>query len=264
MILACLTSINAAPVEQLALLQEGQTGARLCVSDRVECARCRARRDAGPDPSVARAPRANRSLWTMAPLGAILAVTVVMSELPYRIIWQSKSERIAFEGERCYVLGESEQRVVDLLPRQNAAAEPGRQDATIRRYDGPASSRASFHTPARAGRMRCAMKKLLVVCRACRAGDRGCAGAGPRQHRLVGLPRGDERSGTIRQARAARHLHHRHGVACRVDSADSDASAGRRLAVDIREQPGLRARSDENRREASHRFFRGPARRHVD
>jgi hypothetical protein len=46
-------------------------------------------------------------LWTIAPLGAILAVTVVLSELPYRIIWQSRVERVAFAGDRCYVLGTS-------------------------------------------------------------------------------------------------------------------------------------------------------------
>jgi hypothetical protein len=60
--------------------------------------------------------RGNASLWTIAPLAAILAVAVVMSELPYRIIWQNKSERVAFEGERCYVLGESGQESLLYCP----------------------------------------------------------------------------------------------------------------------------------------------------
>ena len=79
--------------------------------------------------------RGSRSLWTIAPLVAILAVTVVLSELPYRIIWQSRVERIAFDGERCYVLGESDQESLiycpDKAPPRNRVVKD--DDPAIRR-----------------------------------------------------------------------------------------------------------------------------------
>ena len=52
----------------------------------------------------------------MAPLTAMLVVTVASSELPYRTIWKSQAERIAFDGERCYVLGEFDRESLIYCP----------------------------------------------------------------------------------------------------------------------------------------------------
>jgi hypothetical protein len=104
-ILACLTRVSDAPMQQLMPLQEGNTGrafvyrlALNALAVALVAALVHIRRLRG---------RIMTSSWTLAPLCAVLAVTVVMSELPYRIIWQNKSERVTFEGQRCYVLGES-------------------------------------------------------------------------------------------------------------------------------------------------------------
>ena len=134
-ILSCLSSISIAPVEKLRLLQEDHTSraflyrlalnalAVAVVAAMFRIRRLRARR------------RGNASLWTIAPLVAILAVTIVMSELPYRIIWQNKSERVAFEGERCYVLGESGSESLiycpDKAPPRNRVVK--NDDSTMRR-----------------------------------------------------------------------------------------------------------------------------------
>lgn len=149
-ILACLTRVSAAPREQLAVLHEGQTQrafvyrlalnalAVAIVATLVRLQRLRAR------------PRANISFWTMTPLGALLAVTMVMSEAPYRLIWQSKSERIAFEGERCYVLGQSEREALIYCPDKTPP-----RNRVVRR-DDPGIQRTGiiegiFSTPGRAG-----------------------------------------------------------------------------------------------------------------
>ncbi|MEP7309442.1 MAG: serine/threonine-protein kinase [Acidobacteriota bacterium] len=137
-ILACATNVSLLEDEQLALLHEGQTFHAFLyrmtlnalavglVATMVRLGRLRARR------------RVNRSLWTLAPLGAILAVTVVLSELPYRIIWQNKSERIAFAGERCYVLGESGSELLLYCPDK---APP--RNRVVRR-DDPAIGRTGI------------------------------------------------------------------------------------------------------------------------
>jgi len=134
-ILACLTRVGQAPIEQLAPLQEGQTGRAFLyrltlnglalgvVATMVRLRQLRARQRARP------------SLWMFAPLAGILAVILVMSQAPYRLIWQNKSERIAFSGERCYVLGESSSEVLiycpDKAPSRNRVVR--RDDPAIRR-----------------------------------------------------------------------------------------------------------------------------------
>jgi hypothetical protein len=149
-ILACASTISLAPVERLAPLQEGQTGraflfrlalnvlAVVLVATIVRLGRLRARQ------------RVNRSLWTIAPLGAILAIAVVLSEMPYRIIWQNKSERITFDGERCYVLGEFDNESLiycpDKTPPRNRVVKD--DDRAIQRTG---IVEGIFSPPARAG-----------------------------------------------------------------------------------------------------------------
>ena len=134
-ILSCLSNINTTPVEQLSPLQEGRTGraflyrltlnalAIAVVAALIRIRRLRARQ------------RGVRPAWTMAPLAAIVIVTVGLSELPYRIIWQSRAERIALDGERCYVLGESDPQSLiycpDKAPPRNRVVRD--DDPAIRR-----------------------------------------------------------------------------------------------------------------------------------
>jgi RIO-like serine/threonine protein kinase len=149
-ILACLSNINIAPAEQLRPLQQGNTVpaflyrlalnamAVTVIATLIRISRLRARQ------------RAPRSAWTIAPLAAILIVTVALSELPYRIIWQSRYERIAFGGERCYVLGESGQESLIYCPDK---APPRNR---VVKDDDPAIRRTGiiediFSPPARAG-----------------------------------------------------------------------------------------------------------------
>ena len=121
-ILACLSNINTSSVERMVPLREGQTGraflyrlvlnalAVAVVATLVRIRRLHTRR------------RTSRSAWSWGPLGAMLVVTVALSELPYRIIWKSQAERITFDGDRCYVLGEADRESLILLPRQSAPA----------------------------------------------------------------------------------------------------------------------------------------------
>jgi hypothetical protein len=134
-ILACLTRASTAPIALLAPLQEGHTGraflyrlalnglAVALVATLIQLRRARSRR------------RGNPGVWAIAPLGAILAVTVAMSELPYRIVFQNKSERVAFGGERCYLLGESGTESLiycpDKAPPRNRIVD--RHDPAMRR-----------------------------------------------------------------------------------------------------------------------------------
>jgi hypothetical protein len=149
-ILACLSNISTSSVERLVPLQEDHTAraflfrlALNAVAVAVVAALVRIVR-------LRRRQRAPRSVWTLAPLTAILAVTVTLSELPYRIIWQSQFERIAFNGERCYVIGEIDSESLiycpDKAPPRNRVVkddEPGiRRSGSIERiFSLPDASR---------------------------------------------------------------------------------------------------------------------------
>jgi hypothetical protein len=82
------------------------------------------------------------SRGAMAPVVALLVLTVLMSEAPYRLLWNNQADRIAFAGERCYVLGQSADRMLiycpDRTPPRNQVVR--RDDPSIQRLDRPPES----------------------------------------------------------------------------------------------------------------------------
>jgi hypothetical protein len=72
--------------------------------------------------------RARRSLYGCV---AVLAVAIVVNDVPYRIVYDSVRERVAFGDARCYVLAEAGPRLLlfcpDLGPPRNrivSASDP--------------------------------------------------------------------------------------------------------------------------------------------
>jgi hypothetical protein len=132
---ACLSNINTSSADRLRPLREGQTGSAfvyrlllnaLAVAIGATLLRIHRRRPQ-------RRPAVSAGIYV--PLLGLLAVTVVLSELPYRIIWQSRVERVAFRTERCYVLGASEAQSLiycpDKVPPRNRVVD--NDDQSVRR-----------------------------------------------------------------------------------------------------------------------------------
>jgi Protein kinase domain len=68
----------------------------------------------------------------VAALTIIVALLLLMNELPYRILWKSTGMRVVYNGDRCYVLGEDAPRILlycpDTAPPRNKAVrtdDPG-------------------------------------------------------------------------------------------------------------------------------------------
>jgi len=85
----------------------------------------------------------------LAVAAAVLALTVLMYELPYRIMWQNRFEKIQWSGARCYVIGETADQWLihcpDQAPPRNRVIR--RNDQTIRTL----GIRESLFTPAGPG-----------------------------------------------------------------------------------------------------------------
>jgi hypothetical protein len=52
----------------------------------------------------------------LATVIAPLVLTVLLSQVPYRIVYQNKFERVTVAGERCYVIGESTEQLFLFCP----------------------------------------------------------------------------------------------------------------------------------------------------
>ncbi|OFW17292.1 MAG: hypothetical protein A3F69_03790 [Acidobacteria bacterium RIFCSPLOWO2_12_FULL_66_10] len=86
---------------------------------------------------------------TLAAAGAVLALTVLMYELPYRVMWQNQFQKIQWSGARCYVIGEAADQWLIHCPDQ---APP--RNRVIRRDDQAVRTvgiRESIFTPGEPG-----------------------------------------------------------------------------------------------------------------
>jgi hypothetical protein len=76
-----------------------------------------------------------RGAGEVAAIAIVVASLLLLNEVPYRILWQNKGERIEYLGARCYVIGEAgEQWLVycpDTPPPRNKVV--GRTDPGVRR-----------------------------------------------------------------------------------------------------------------------------------
>jgi hypothetical protein len=85
----------------------------------------------------------------LAAAWAVLALTVLMWELPYRVVWQNRFEKIQWSGARCYVIGEAADQWLLHCPDQ---APP--RNRVIRRDDQAVRTlgiRESIFTPGEPG-----------------------------------------------------------------------------------------------------------------
>jgi serine/threonine protein kinase len=66
---------------------------------------------------------------SLAVVSLMLAVSVLMAEFPYRLMWQNRFERISVAGDRCYAIGESAGEVLaycpDIKPIRNRIVKAG-------------------------------------------------------------------------------------------------------------------------------------------
>jgi len=52
----------------------------------------------------------------LALVGTVLALAVLMNEVPYRILWQNRFEKIDYSGTRCYIIGEHGDELLAYCP----------------------------------------------------------------------------------------------------------------------------------------------------
>jgi hypothetical protein len=52
----------------------------------------------------------------LAAVTAIAAVFLLLNEVPYRILFKNQAMRVAYQGMRCYVIGEDPQRLLLYCP----------------------------------------------------------------------------------------------------------------------------------------------------
>jgi hypothetical protein len=57
--------------------------------------------------------------WAMLPVGALLVLTVLLIEVPFRLVWKNEAPRLDVAGERCYVLGEAADEALIFCPDRN-------------------------------------------------------------------------------------------------------------------------------------------------
>jgi hypothetical protein len=55
----------------------------------------------------------------MAPVAALLVLTVLLIEVPFRLLWRNEALRLDVAGERCYMLGESADEALIFCPDRN-------------------------------------------------------------------------------------------------------------------------------------------------
>jgi hypothetical protein len=55
----------------------------------------------------------------MVPVAALLVLTVLLIEVPFRLLWRNEATRIDLAGERCYVLGEASGQALIFCPERN-------------------------------------------------------------------------------------------------------------------------------------------------
>ncbi len=49
-------------------------------------------------------------------VAVMIVLTIVMSEIPYRLVWRNQSERVEYAGQRCYVIGTSRDQSLVFCP----------------------------------------------------------------------------------------------------------------------------------------------------
>ncbi len=59
---------------------------------------------------------ARRGTGSLAVVVLMLTLSILMAELPYRLMWRNKFERIAVEADRCYAIGQSDDQVLAYCP----------------------------------------------------------------------------------------------------------------------------------------------------
>ena len=106
LLLACFTTISDGEASRLAALGPGHRGAWFRFALDVlllafGCAIVRIR-------WLRRARPPGQPGWPLTPIVTLAIATMLLSELPYRLLWQNQAERIEFAGNRCYVLGTNE------------------------------------------------------------------------------------------------------------------------------------------------------------
>jgi hypothetical protein len=67
---------------------------------------------------IRRSYAAGRSAGALAVLSLLLLVAILMTEVPYRLVWQNKSERVTVADMRCYMIGRHEDDALVFCPEK--------------------------------------------------------------------------------------------------------------------------------------------------
>ena len=150
LLLACTTTISDAPAERLVPLRWDLRFApalyRLALDALIlalSAAVIRIRTLRARQPAVHRAG--------LVPIVSVLVLTVLLLEAPYRLLWNNDATRVDLAGERCYVLGEHDSRLLLFCPDRNPPRNQivDVRDPTVVRLSDPPES---IFTPPRSPR----------------------------------------------------------------------------------------------------------------